>query len=173
MMKAFAFFPLAALLLSAPLHAQNTDPSGETKGTETEGPRRFWQATLPGGSYMVALDRICSISEQTYIVDGGVVVHEVNIDTNGQALARFYYLEPPSTNTSTLNEAVDRAKQLLDEAGKRTGTDTQTMVLKKFPETTHAKCIEFRMTSREELDALIKSAKDAWESGKGRKFSVK
>ncbi|MGC4014092.1 MAG: hypothetical protein QM755_06165 [Luteolibacter sp.] len=172
-MKAFALFPLLALLASAPLHAQNTDTNTNPVGTETEGPRRFWQATLPGGSYMVALDRITSVSEQTYLVDGGVVVHEVNIDTNGQALARFYYVEPPATGSNTITSAVDRAKQMIDEVGKRTGNDSQTMVLKKYPETTHAKCIEFRLTSQEELDALIKSVKDAWESNKGRKFSIK
>ncbi|BCU77546.1 hypothetical protein [Luteolibacter sp. LG18] len=175
-MKALALFPLLALLVSAPLHAQNTDTTGQdsSKGTEADGPRRFWQAALPGGSYMVALDRITSISEQTYLVDGTVVVHEVNVDTNGQALARFYFVEPPATGSSTVGNAVDRAKQLLDETTKRAGTtDAQNMVLKKFPETTHAKCIEFRLQSEDELQALLKSVKDAWESGRGRKFSIK
>jgi len=122
---------------------------------------------------MVAIDRIASISQQTYLLDGGVVVHEVNVDTNGQALARFYYLEPPKTASSTATQIVERGRELVDEAGKRIGTDVQDMVMKKYPETTHAKCIEYRLKNEKELDALYKSLRETWESGKGRKFTIK
>lgn len=180
MMKSFAFLPLFAVLLSAPLFGQapteNTpDQNGQTdpKGAETEGPRRFWQATLPGGHFMVALDHITSISRQTYLLDGALVVHEINVDTTGQALARFYFIEPPSTPSTAANRVIDRSKELLDEFGKRTTVDPQNMVTKKYPETTHAKCIEYRLLDVKELDSLYKSLKDAWETGKGRKFAIK
>ena len=49
----------------------------------------------------------------------------------------------------------------------------QKMVIKKYPETTHAKCLEYRLENAAELDALYKSLRDSWESGRGRKFAVK
>lgn len=176
MMKAAPLF-LALSLLSAPAFAQNTptEPTDEfgKKTNEEEANRRFWQATLPGGHYMVAVDRIVSISKQEYLLDGAVVVHEVTVDTVGQALARFYYLEPLKTPSTAVNSVVERGRELIDQAGQRGGTDAQNMVVKKYPETTHAKTIEYRLLSAGELDALYKSVQDTWESGRGRKFTVK
>jgi hypothetical protein len=182
-MKLRAFLCAVLLTAIAPSQAQtpqdqnqrgeqsNTDPT--KSNSDEDGPRRFWQAILPGGHYMVAIDRIASISRQTYLLDGGVVVHEVNVDTNGQTLGRFYYLEPPKTSSSTATQVIERSRELIDEAGQRSGTNAQDMVMKKYPETTHAKCAEYRLTSEKELDALYKSLRETWESGKGRKFTVK
>jgi len=180
-MKSLALFPLLAVLATSafgasPAAAPTTDPSADgttTNTSEATGPKRFWQATLPGGSYMVAIDRISSISEQTYMLDGAVVVHEVDIDTMGQALARFYYIEPPSTPSTAAATLVSRGQQALDEFGKRTGNDSANMVTKKYPETTHAKCIEFRLADQTEIDALLKSVKNAWLTGIGVVFTVK
>jgi hypothetical protein len=47
------------------------------------------------------------------------------------------------------------------------------MVIKKFPETTHAREIEYRVESAEELGALYNSLRTAWETGRGRKFTIK
>ncbi|MEI7928404.1 MAG: hypothetical protein WCH40_07625 [Verrucomicrobiales bacterium] len=182
--------PLAALfvLFASPLRAQTpapaADPAGNGNGTgttnptdaktaESDGPRHFWQASVPGGNYMVAIDRISSISMQTYMLDAAVVVHEVTIDTTGQALARFYYIEPPVTPSGGANQLIDRGRQVVDQIGKRTGNDSGTMVVKKYPETTHAKTVEYRLLSETELDALYKSLKDTWETGRGRRFTVK
>lgn len=177
MMKSLRLLPLYAMLLSVSASAQTTSSDSSTqdasKGTENDGPRRFWQASVPGGEYMVAIDHIVSISRQTYLLDGALVVHEIDVETNGQALARFYYVEPPSTPSGTASQVIDRSKQVLEELGKRTSIDTQNMVTKKYPETTHSKCIEYRLTGVAELDSLYKSVKDAWESGKGRKFTIK
>ena len=183
MMKPRAFFCAAVLLAALPCHAQTTQNQDQNQNqnqqtdssnsNSEDGPKRFWQATLPGGHYMVAIDRIASISQQTYLLDGGIVVHEVNVDTNGQALARFYYLEPPKTSSSTASQIAERGRELVNEAGQRTGTNVQDMVMKKYPETTHAKCVEYRLKDEKELDALYKSLRETWESGKGRKFTVK
>ena len=184
-MKSRAFLFAAWLLALVPCHAQTSQNQGQNQNQQTDpqasskpdgeedGPKRFWQANLPGGHYMVAIDRIASISQQTYLLDGGVVVHEVNVDTNGQALARFYYLEPPKTTSSTAAQITERGRELINEAGQRSGTNVQDMVMKKYPETTHAKCIEYRLKNEQELDALYKSLRETWESGKGRKFTVK
>jgi hypothetical protein len=167
-------FGAAVLFSMMPCGAQNpTTPPATGQSTEEEAPKRFWQATLPGGHYMVSLDRITSISRQTYLLDGAVVVHEVSVDTIGQALARFYFLEPVKTPSTAANQIIDRGRELLDQAGERSGTDLQKMVVKKYPETTHAKCLEYRLEDAAELDSLYKSLRDSWESGRGRKFAVK
>ena len=90
---------LMAISLSAALPASAQTPAADpadSKNTE-DSPQsnRFWQATLPGGHYMVALDRISSVSRHRYVLlDGSAIVDEVTIDALGQALARFYYIAP-------------------------------------------------------------------------------
>ena len=87
---------LAGLLVcTLPVTAQDPPAADTTeKAGESAGPNRFWQATLGGGHFMVALDRIASVSRQKYVLDGAVIVDEVTVDTVGQALARFYYITP-------------------------------------------------------------------------------
>ena len=55
----------------------------------------------------------------------------------------------------------------------RAGTSAQDMVVKKYPDTTHAKSIEYRVLSEAELTSLYGSARTAWESGRGRQFTGK
>jgi hypothetical protein len=166
---------LAVLLLAPHGLAQNApaQPPAIGQPAPEDSPRRFWQAALPGGHYMVALDRITSISQQTYLLDGAVVVHEVDVDTEGQALARFYFLEPVKTPSTTANQILERGREIVEKESERSGTDVATMVVKKYPDTTHAKCLEYRLERAEDLDALYKSLREAWESGKGRKFTLK
>ena len=167
---------VACLLLASPCFAQNAPapPPAVGQPAPEDAPRRFWQATLPGGQYMVALDRITSLSQQTYLLDGAVVVvHEIDVDTVGQALARFYFLEPVKTPSTTANQILERGREIVEKESERSGTDVATMVVKKYPDTTHAKCLEYRLERAEDLDALYKSLREAWESGKGRKFTLK
>jgi hypothetical protein len=168
------------LAIACPLHGQNTPEEGENKKAE-DSPQsnRFWQASLPGGHYMVALDRISSVSRHQYVLDGSLLVHEVTVDALGQALARFYFIQPISdaAKGSSTGEAVaglvDRGRELVDKAAGTAGVDIHQMVVKKFPETTHSKTIEYRLLSVEELGALHNSVRAAWENGRGRKFTVK
>lgn len=173
------FLLILALILAAPLTAlaQNNnqpDNDAEKKTGETPGNNRFWQASLGGGTYMVALDRIVSVSRHKYLVDG-MVIDEVAVDTTGQALARFYYATPATASASGLSvaDATKRAQELLDHAESRTGTDIQGMVIKTYPVTTHAKSIEYKIQSEADLTALFNSVKNAWESGRGRQFSAR
>jgi hypothetical protein len=155
------------------------DPAATTsekpKTEETAGPNRFWQATLGGGHFMVALDRISSVSRHKYVLDGAVIVDEVTVDTIGQALARFYFLTPVTDTApgNTVTDMAKRGRELMDRAADRVGTDVQNMVMKKYPDTSHAKSLEYRVMSEADLTALHKSVADAWESGRGRKFSTK
>ncbi|MCW1884736.1 hypothetical protein OKA04_08350 [Luteolibacter flavescens] len=187
-MKKTAFLHLLSglMLLSAPLaRAQqdgtanpNSDPASEEAAEnvqETDDNRRFWQASLPGGHYMVALDRISSISMHQYLLDGTMVVNEMIIDTNGRSLVRFYHVTTSLENSAsgTARRVVERGNELLDRVGQKTGTDVKEIVQKNYPSTSHAGMVEFRVQSVAELDAIYKSVKGAWETGKGRKVTVK
>jgi hypothetical protein len=171
---------LLLALLAAPLvaSAQNTTPTNQATG-DVEVPNRFWEASVGGGQYMVALDRISAISRHKYVLDGAVIVDEVTIDALGQGLVRFYYLSPISDAMSggevaqAAAKIADRGRELVDQAAGRAGTSVQNMVVKKFPETTHARSIEYRVMSESELSAIYKSVRTAWERGKGRRFSQK
>ncbi len=184
-MKKILLLTFTAFLgLSATLPAQN-QPQPDPKATDTKeedgkksgespGPNRFWQASVNGGNYMVALDRIVSVSRQKYLLDGAVVVDEVTVDTVGQALARFYFLSPVTDEApgNTVSGIANRGKELVEKAGQRAGANIQNMVVKKYPETTHAKELEYRVLTLAQLSSLYSSVNSAWESGRGRKFSA-
>ncbi len=170
------------LAFSAPLSAQDENeptPSETTtdpkKTGDSPGPARFWQASVPGGNYQVALDRITAVSRHKYLLDGAVIVDEVTVDTVGKSLVRFYFLSPvtdaaPGNATAAL---ADRGRELIDKAAQRTGFEVQNMVVKKYPDTTHAGMVEFRLMKESDLTALYGSVKTAWETGRGRQFTAK
>ena len=161
------------------LFAQQNQPTDNTDKGDTPQKNRFWQASLEGGHYMVALDRVSAISRHKYVLDGAVIVDEVTVDALGQALVRFYYISPISDEMtgSSVGEAAsrigNRARELAEGAAGRAGTEVHNMVVKKFPDTTHAKTIEFRILSEQQLTALYNSVRTAWESGRGRKYAEK
>ena len=162
-----------------PAQGQAEPPAQSQKTEDAPQSNRFWQATLPGGHYMVALDRISSVSRHKYVLDGALIVDEVTIDALGQALARFYYISPITdaaggTGTgAAASRVAERGAELLDKAAHTAGTGIHEMVVKKFPETTHARTIEYRLLSAEELTSLHNSIRTSWESGRGRKFAIK
>ena len=149
------FLCLAAPLLHAQKAAQNTTPTATGTPSATPSPTNIlmWRCNLPGGSYSVALRSIVSVSSHEYVVDGVARVTEVNIDTNGSALARFYYIEP-NTPTAPLgigSGTIEKAQQLLQEGADRSGQDVWKKVVKNYPTTTHARTIEYRVTDKETL----------------------
>jgi hypothetical protein len=182
MLKNILFLSVLIFASPAAVQAQavpaNPGTTPNNKTDDSQQPNRFWQASLCGGHYMVQLDRISAISRHKYLLNGGIIVDEVTVDALGQALVRFYFLQPVTEATSGGAAAVasrlaDRGQELIDKSAERLGTDVQNMVVKKFPETTHARTIEYRVMSAEELTGLYNSVRTAWESGKGRKFTIK
>jgi len=178
MNKSFIHLALIAFLtlsLSPTTMGQTKNTASKNNTSETTGPRRFWQANLPGGNYIVALDRIASISKHTYIIDGALRVTEVVIDTSGNSLVRFYYIIPASEDSGSAVGAglTSRAKELLDKASEHTGVNANTIVAKQYPTTTHAKTVEFRILDERDLDSLFNSARKAWINGTGKKFTIK
>lgn len=166
---------MAMMFAGYPVVFAQQEPEPEEKTANSAGPNRFWQATLDGGHFMVALDRISSVSRHRYVLDGAVIVDEVTVDSIGQALARFYFITPITDGTASnaATQLVERGKELVDQAAERTGTDVHNMVVKKYPETSHARTIEYRILSEKDLTSLYDSVKTSWENGRGRKFSTK
>ncbi|MDQ8188668.1 hypothetical protein [Roseibacillus persicicus] len=166
--------------LALPLSAQTTEegddevPEETQNATDEEDLKRFWQLSLPDGHFMVALDRIASISRSSYLLDGGLIVTEVTIDTVGNSLCRIYQITPAAENSqvSSAQRLTQRARDLTGRAKEVTGADIETMVQKNYPTTTHAKTVEYRVKERATLDALYASLNKAWRDGKGRRFAI-
>ena len=173
-MKRWAAVIFVALCAIA--HAQTPSPSPSATGTPEPTPRLpIWRCDLPGGTYEVAIRAIVSVSSHEYIVDGAARVIEVNIDTQGNMAARFYFIEPVAAKTplGVGQSAVDRISELAKEAGQRTGADdVWQRVVKSYPTTTHAHTIEYRVASEEQLKQILSSAREAFESGRGATFQL-
>ena len=179
-MKSLLALAVGGFLGAAPVicHGQANQGGQATEGeattTDTETRNPFWQASVGGGHYMVRIDRIASISRHRYLLDGSVIVDEVTVDTTGQALARFYHLSPVTEGIGdgSVGRIAERGRELLGQATDRAGTDLHRMVVKTFPETTHARSIEFRVDTAEQLTALYDSLRTALERGRGRELTV-
>ena len=181
-MKISALIISGLLAFSAVAFSQNgqRNPTGDTdnqddkaEATDKKGRKGYWEANLSGGNYVVALGRISSVSRHSYVLDGTLIVDEVTVDTTGQALARFYFITPISIGGTgaAVSKVAEKALGLVDGAARRAGTDVQDMVIKKFPITTHAKNIEYRLFSQAQLSVLYQSVKTAWQTGQGRVFT--
>lgn len=173
------FLLILASLTCATSSAQ-TSTETESEGVVIEGVSdeenrlRRWTASIAGGQYSVTLSAITSLSKTTYVIDGTILVTEVTIDTTGSTLARFYYIEPitKDTNFDTITRLQTRLDELRNQARKRTGIKVDEMVQKSYPATTHARTIEFRILNEAELDALYTSVNTAWNTNRGRNFSI-
>jgi hypothetical protein len=162
------------------LLAQNPSDEPTPKPAEqTTQDNRFWQASVNGGHYMVALERISSVSRHRYVLDGTLLVDEVTVDALGQSLVRFYFVKPwteavdDNAVTAAASSVIERGRELIDDKASKLDGEIHNMVLKKFPDTTHSRTVEFRLLSESELTALYDSIRSSWESGRGRNFKFK
>jgi hypothetical protein len=130
---------------------------------------------MPGGTYVVALRSIVSISTHEYLVDAAARVTEMNIDTMGNSLVRFYYIEPaiPQTPIGTAQAVLQHAQEAAQQLATRTGTEEiWKKVTKNYPTTTHAHTIEYRVDSKEQLQKIFQSADTAFRELKDTEFKV-
>jgi hypothetical protein len=173
-LTAIASFLFLNQFSSAQDENNNNNNNNQGQNDVSNSNRRFWEANLPGGSYMVALDRISAVSKHSYIVNKSLVVHEVNIQTSAAGLVRFYAFEAVGENTEAniARNLVDRGKSIIEQGGKRAGVDTNASVEKEYPHTTHAQTIEYRLFDNNDLNQLYGSIKRSWEEGRGRKFTI-
>ncbi len=140
----------------------------------TNATRQIWSCTLPGGTYQVAVPAMLSVSSHEYVVDGAARVTEVNVDTAGSLVVRFYYIEPAATSAPGGIGAATFAKVqgMLADAADRSGTDAWKKVVKTYPATTHARTVEFRLASKDSLNKILASASKSLASGKADTVTV-
>lgn len=160
---------LLLLALATTLIAQETKPSADTPAPAGDKTNRLiFRCTLPGGTYEVSLGAVVAVASHEYIVDGIARVTEVNIDTTGALVARFYYLEPVTPNTpGGIGAATaEKAQSLIKEAAERSGQDVWKKVVKNYPTTTHARTVEYRVTEKEHLSRIFAGADEAFRLNK-------
>ncbi|MBU6180239.1 MAG: hypothetical protein KGR69_11275 [Verrucomicrobia bacterium] len=179
----FTFFLLLAT--GSPLMAQNTAPAagggsgtgtgGNTGNSSTDGNQRgingFWEVVTSGGRFVARLDRITSVSEQEYLIDGAVRVYECTVDTDGGQTARFYYLEPITDGSSitTGSATVERLKNLANQVSNKAGAgDIDAIVTKHYPDTTHAKTSEYRVRNRATISQIYDHVRRVWAEERGQ-----
>lgn len=161
-------FFLALSLLALPWGLQAQNPSSRGEGEETGLPG-FWEVVTDGGRFLVRLDKITSVSEQEYLIDGAVRVYECTVDTNGSQTARFYYLEPPVAAPGLTTAVTDRVRNLASQAADRAEVaDPETLVTKHYPDTTHAKTSEYRVADRATVSRIYDHLRRVWGDGQGR-----
>lgn len=165
-------FLLALSLLSLPLFAQT--PAQPPSTSATEAVLKLFRAKLPGGMYEVAVHAIVAVTSHEYVVDGIARVTEVNVDTNGSLLARFYYLEPqqPNSPLGVGAATIEKAQELFKQAADKTGQDVWKKVIKNYPTTTHARTVEYRVQKREDLDTIFQAAEEAFRLQKSKSVTI-
>ncbi len=163
---------LLGVVFTATAFAQTPADGPAPSGNKSALP--LFRATLPGGTYEVALRAIIAVTSHEYLVDGAARVTEVNIDTTGQLLARFYYLEPvtPKAPLGVGTEALEQAQRLAREALDKTGQDAWKKVVKNYPTTTHARTVEYRLESKEQLNSLYAKAEEAFRTQRDTRVTI-
>lgn len=161
--------------LSVTVRAQTPAPSAgpAQSPSSTSRPDALWRCELPGGVYLVALRSIVSVSSHEFVVDGAARVTEVTVATASTVEARFYFLEPLTTNSpvsSTLEQLQQRVQDLSASHGP---TDAVWQkVVKTYPTTTHAHTVEYRLANKADLQSLRQSVEQSWTTGKGANFKI-
>jgi hypothetical protein len=171
-------FLLPLFALSALAFAQAPSPSLPGASPSATPSAGIWRCVLPGGTYEVNVRSIISVSSHEYIVDAGARVTEVNLDTAGALVARFYFLEPltpaPSAGgpASFGSATAAKAQSLLTEATTKTGMDAWQKVVKNYPTTTHAHTVEYRLNTKADLTNLFNSLETAFRTGRAGAFQA-
>jgi hypothetical protein len=176
---------LCALALSGSLVAQQRNqnrPQNNQGGQPRPQSFPLWKAELPGGTYIVARNAINAVSSQEYVLDGVARVTEVNISTAGGIFQpRFYYLEMiatgamsssvPGASAAAVADRVQTTAQSAADEAVPPDQQPWAKVVKNYPTTTHAGTIEFRMNTKEELQALFNSVERVWLTGKSEVYT--
>lgn len=163
-----------------PAQDPNSPPDPQENGQDAEadplevgdGPDGWWEwRGRDDTRYRVRLSAVQSYGVQAYdIPEGQVSVVELTVDTIGSVSARFYFVTP-------LGAALDgplgnAAQEVLAQANETqqalTGRNTEDLVIKTYPQTTHSHTLEFRLRSAAEVEQLADSLAAALDDGQGR-----
>lgn len=134
-----------------------------------------WQAELPGGNYVVETTQIVSVSTHEYIVDAGARVVELTVATTSSITTRFYYLEALAQTAygTRGKELLEQVEQRVTGLAARVGQEpVWKKVVKNYPTTTHAHTVEYRLETKEQIQALFNSVSSAWTQNKDVKIKV-
>ena len=152
-----------------------------TVGSASAQHLAIWKCTLPGGTFEVALRSVTAISSHQYVIEGGIQVTEVVIETNSSSTEnRFYYMEPLGASSGVAGDAVtalqEKAQAASDHLSAVTGGPSasdllNTTVVKSYPTTTHAHTVEYRLASAGQLADLFSSIESAWASNTNTSFA--
>ncbi len=161
-MKILRFF----LLTISIILAQSVQVFAEVNKETIKDSKLFGIEFPDGTSYYGRVDKIISISKQQYLV-GPLVVTEVNIELdNSRTQLRIYNSRAiPSEMATAL--AIKKAEgvanyappipDVLKKIDERAGNlAIQQKVYKDYPQTTHARTLEFIVTNIQELEKFYK-----------------
>ncbi len=161
---------LSALATPALSQQQPQTPPTNNGEATTDGWRGYLAINYKGGRFVMPYSRIVSVSRHEFIVDGGGKVYELTIDTTGSVIARFYYLETTLANVPLSSAKIlnNRLEDLTKRAEQRTGQDARSVV-KHYPDTTHARTVEFNVANQSHLDRIYDHIIREWieENGRG------
>lgn len=164
---------LSVSFFSAALAQDRPDAPAASDAEDGQQPgiAGFWEVETSSGRFVARLDQITSVTEHQYLIDGAVRVYECTVDTSGGQTARFYYLEPVTENSSvtTGSATINRLKDLANQAADKAGIgDIDDVVTKHYPETTHAKTSEYRLSNKETVGQIYEHVRRVWAEEKGR-----
>jgi hypothetical protein len=127
-------------------------------------------------AFVASEKSVSSVSLQEYITASYRVL-EINLVTTGNALLRIYYsrlLLPGEAQTAT-SDAVAAAtgkninaqlppsvQAMTEKMAEMNDKFTSTTVVKEYPLATHARTIEYRLSSRQQLIALYEELEKHW-----------
>lgn len=178
-----ALFALALIAAPCTLPAQTRNPTQNQNQNQSESsempPSRipYWKCELYGDNVFFArLNSIASVSIHTYNVDGVLNVDEVTVSTVGSAVARFYYIAKPTEEvpSSIPQKLSDRAESLLKKAAGKVGAaDDLYGVQKIFPQTTHARIIEYRLREKKHVKEIYESLEVSLRRYRSATFRIK
>ena len=144
----------------------------QTTNTNPQAPvsrMSLWNCKFSDGNYYsVALGAVDSVSQHEYLLDGTLRVVEVTVATRGSTQARFYVLEKPSIDAGSVPgqsvaDGMGRVAEDIVSRAPGTVKSVTNTVVKKFPETSHAKIIEYRISDRETLGKLFDHLLKRWQ----------
>ena len=138
--------------------------------------RPFWKCNLPGGTYLLPLDRISNVSTHEYVVQGAGRVWEMIVSDDSSSIARFYYMESASRLKDpvvTGESGLKYTEAALEKAAKATQTEeVWKRVVKEYPHATHAHTVEYRLEDIKTMHLLFDHLTGCWTYGRPGEINV-
>lgn len=109
----------------------------------------------------IKLDKIVSVSIQSYSLDGSVSITECTIDTQGNNSIRIYGSR--SDQIQKTRDKLANTRQMIDKKAN----NLTRYPSKKFPEGAYSHNAEFQLETAEEVKQVYQSVLNAWVKNEG------